>query len=61
MEGLKNKYINNGQTCSQGTREEKGQDQNIQTKDNTQKCKMHNGEPYKEKSSNLGPKPIINT
>ncbi len=30
----------------------------VQTKDNTQKCKTHNGEPQEEKTSNPGPKPI---
>ncbi len=33
----------------------------MQTKDHTQRCETHNGEPQEEKIQNLGSKPIINS
>ncbi len=39
----------------QGNRKEKTE---VQTKDHTQKCKMHNKEPWKEKIWNLRLEPI---
>jgi hypothetical protein len=39
-------------------RENKKEKIEVQIKDNIGKHKTHNENPYKEKSSNLGPKPI---
>jgi hypothetical protein len=38
--------------------EKKKKKTEVQRKDHTWKCRTHKGEPSKEKTQNLGPKPI---
>jgi hypothetical protein len=33
----------------------------VLTKDHIQKCSMHNGEPWEQKTQNLGPNPITSS
>ncbi len=53
--------MNKGKTLIKGTRQEKRKRTQVQTKDNTQKCKMHNVELQKEKLSNLDHKSITSS